>query len=72
MAKQNGAGAAPVACTMGVSPEYVAPIMQGLAEDGYLEDIGKGAYAVTRRGAKAVTPYAGRDSGGKVAVSSYP
>jgi len=72
VAKESSAGAAPVARSMGVSPEYVAPIMQGLAEDGYLDDIGKDAYAVTRRGAKAVLPYAGRDSGGKVAVSGYP
>jgi len=72
VAEQNGIGAASVARSMGVSADYVTPIMQGLAEDGYLEDTAEGGYAITRKAAKAVAPYAGRDGGGRVAVSSFP
>jgi len=72
VAEQNGVGAASVARSMGVSADYVAPIMQGLAEDGYLENSEEGGYAITHKAAKAVAPYAGRAGGGRVAVSSFP
>ena len=72
VAKQSGVGAASVARGMGVSADYVAPIMRGLTEDAYLEGAGEGGYAITHKGAKAVAPFAGRDCGGRVAVSSFP
>lgn len=71
-ARQNGVSAPSVARSMGVSADYVAPIMQGLAQDGYLEDAGEGGYAITPKAAKAIAPYAGRHAGGRVAVSSFP
>jgi len=72
VARQKGVGAASVARSMGVSADYVTRIVQGLAEDGYLEDSEEGGYAITHKGAKAVAPYAGRDGGGRVAISSFP
>ena len=72
VAKQAGAGPPSVARSMGVSGDYVGRIMQTLAEDGYLQDPGKGGYAITHKGAKAVAPYAGGGGGGRVAVSSFP
>ena len=72
VAEQSGVGAASVARSMGVSREYVDRIMQALAKDGYLQDSAESGYAITHKGAKAVAPYAGRDGGGRVAVSSFP
>ena len=72
VAGQKGIGATSVARSMGVSADYVTPIMQGLTEDAYLEGAGDGGYAITHKGAKAVAPYAGRDCGGRVAISSFP
>ena len=72
VAEQKGVSAASVARGMGVSADYVTPIMQALAEDGYLEDTAEGGYAITHKAAKAVAPFAGRDCGGRMAVSSFP
>jgi predicted transcriptional regulator len=70
--EQGRADAAAVARRMGVSTDYVAPRIRSLAQDGYLQDVGDGVYAVTRKGTKALYPYAGRGTGRAVPVSSYP
>ena len=72
VARQNGVGVDSVARSMGVSAAYVAPIMRRLVEDGYLERSKEDSYTVAHKGAKAVAPYAGRDCGGRVAVSNFP
>jgi len=72
VAGQKSVRAASVARSMGVSADYVAPIMRELVEDGYLEDTEEGDYAITHKAAKTVAPYAGRNCGGRVAVSSFP
>lgn len=72
VAGQGRADAASVARGVGVSTEYVAPRMQSLAADGYLQDVGDGVYAVKHKGMKMLYPYAGRGGGRAVPVSSYP
>ena len=60
-----------VARKMAVSAEYVGRMLAGLAEDGYLEEVGDGLYAVTEEGRLVLEPYKGRFMG-QVPVSNYP
>ena len=60
-----------VARKMAVSAEYVGRMLAGLAEDGYLEEVGDGLYAVTEEGKLVLEPYRGRFMG-QVPVSNYP
>ena len=62
---------APVARKLGVSPKYTERILQGLAEDGYLDAVGDGRYALTPEGKLTLEPYKGRFMG-QVPVSNYP
>ena len=71
VAWQNGIGTTSVARSMGVSAEYITTIMQGLMEDGYLENTKHCGYAITHKTTKAISPYVGRDGGRQVAVSSF-
>jgi len=71
VAEDGPAGASSVARSMGVSGEYVAPLMQRLVEAGYLQETGEGGYAITPKAAKTISPFAGRSSG-SVAVSKFP
>ena len=64
----NGAS---IARKMAVSAGYVGRMLAGLAEDGYLEEIGDGLYAVTEEGSLVLDPYKGRFMG-QVPVSNYP
>jgi len=72
VAEQGRADAASVARRMGVSDEYITPRIRSLAENGYLQDVGNGVYAVKQKGMKALFPYAGRGTGRAMPVSSYP
>ena len=70
--KEKGeARSATIARKMAVSAGYVARMLAGLAEDGYLEKLGHGLYAVTEEGNLALEPYKGRFMG-RVPVSNYP
>ena len=46
-------------------------VLEALAEDDYLEEVGGGLYAVTEEGRLALEPYKGRFMG-QVPVSNYP
>ena len=69
--EQGHADMASVAHSMGVSADYVAGIMQGLAEGDYLKEAKGGGYAITTKGKQALSPFAGR-SGGRVVASGFP
>ncbi len=72
VAEQGRAAIASVARRMGVSAQYIEPRIRSLAEDGYLEDVRNGVYAVKQKGMKALLPFAGRGTGRAMPVSSYP
>ena len=71
VAWQNSISTTSVARSMGVSAEYITTIMQGLMEDGYLENAKDCGYVITHKATKAIRPYTGCDGGGRVAVSSF-
>ena len=69
--EKGAANSASVARKMAVSAEYVGRTVKDLADDGYLEEVGDGLYAVTEQGKLALGPYKGRFMG-QVPVSNYP
>lgn len=69
--EKGEAASASIARKMSVSADYVGRILAGLAEDGYLETIGDGLYALTEEGRLVLAPYKGRFLG-RVPVSNYP
>ena len=60
-----------IARRMGVSPEYARNIVQGLVEDGYLEEVHKEVYVTTPEVQRLLSPYSGPGLG-RAPVSSYP
>ena len=70
--KEKGeANSASIARKMAVSAGYVGGMLAALAQDGYLEKVGDGLYAVTEEGRLVLEPYKGRFTG-RVPVSNYP
>ena len=56
---------------MGVSPEYARNIVEGLVEDGCLDEVDKDFYVATPQAQRLLSPYSGPGLG-RAPVSNYP
>ncbi len=56
---------------MGVSREYARNIVQGLVEDGYLDEVDKELYVTTPEVRPLLSPFSGPGLG-RTPVSNYP
>jgi len=71
VAEEGRCDPASAARSMGVSANFLAPVMERLVEGGHLKEANGGAYTITTKGEKALAPFAGRGNG-SVAVSKFP
>ena len=56
---------------MGVSPEFARNIVEGLVEDGCLDQVDKEVYVATPEARRLLSPYNGPGLG-RAPVSNYP
>ncbi len=56
---------------MGVSPEFSRDVVEGLVEDGCLEQVDKEVYVATPEAQRLLSPYSGPGLG-RAPVSNYP